>query len=71
MRFPFLLKMFAGVWVLEGRKKVMIAVGSLVMLIGILVGIVIGFVFGSKFTYRLLEHEGRLKPETPPTVARR
>ena len=49
----------------------LVLLSALITLIGIVVGIVIGFVFGSKFTYKLLEYEGRLKPVTPPAVVRR
>lgn len=34
-----------------------------------LVSLVVGIVIGMKFAYKILEHEGRLRPVVPPAVA--
>lgn len=49
----------------------MILAGAVTALISVLVGFVAGAVMGMKFAYKILEHEGRLRPVTPPAVASR
>ena len=47
-----------------------ILAGAATALVSIAVGFVVGTLYGIKFAHKLLEREGRLKPVTPPAIAR-
>jgi hypothetical protein len=44
--------------------------GAATALVSIAVGFVVGTLYGIRFAYKLLEREGRLRPVTPPAIAR-